>query len=71
MPPVCVRSAHIQGAFYQLLYHRLEQFTLTVDHLSLIYPYAFGNWNELFKETTKLNTGFSGVVCLESTLKYP
>lgn len=45
MPPcMCLIVAHIQGAFYQFLYPRLDQITLTVDHLSLFLfmPSAIG-----------------------------
>lgn len=38
--------------------------------INFIQPhYAFGSWNELFRDTTRLNTGRPGSECFGSTLK--
>lgn len=65
---MCVNLTHT-GGFLSAALLSFRADYLNSGSSKVVYPYAFGNWNELFKETTKLNTGFSAVVCLESTLK--
>ena len=47
--------------------HSLYLIKIRERHL----PFSYFNLNEDFKETVLLNTNFSGVVYLESTLKKP